>query len=344
MPRIFFFNRPHKLSFHLLIVGILLTKTSVTAAQNIDFSLRDPLDGYQMNSILRPADTFDNTRFWTAAGVGAGLYLTSTYLLYQTWYKEFETGPFRSFNDWPEWSQMDKAGHLYAAYFQSRLSYAGARWAGMKRPSARWTAIGVSTLIQSTIEVFDGFSTEWGFSWSDVGANTLGTGLFIAQDILWQEQRILIKVGNNLRGHPDWPITVDDVQSNLGSISRERFGDYPFERFLKDYNNQSIWLSANIKSFFPKSNLPVWLNLAVGYGAENVFGAYGNSWTVGDTRFRFPEDRYRQWFLSPDIYLSRIPTKKRWVRLALGILDILKVPAPTMEYSRGKLKWHWLMW
>ncbi|MEL6394003.1 MAG: DUF2279 domain-containing protein [Bacteroidota bacterium] len=297
-----------------------------------------------MNSVLRPADTLDSGRLWTALGVGSGLYLGSTYLLYQTWYKDFERGPFRTFNDWPEWSQMDKAGHFFSAYFQSRFSFYGARWTGMSRPGARWAAVGVSTLIQGTIEVFDGFSTEWGFSWTDMAANTLGTGFFLAQDLLWQEQRILVKVGNNLRDHPDFPVSSNGIQSNLGDISRERFGDYPFERFLKDYNNQSLWLSANLRSFLPESNLPQWLNLAFGYGAENVFGALGNSWSVGDERFRFPETRYRQWFLSPDIYLSRIPTKKRWVRLVLGVLDIVKVPAPTLEFSRGRFHWHWLMW
>ncbi|MEM8582806.1 MAG: DUF2279 domain-containing protein [Bacteroidota bacterium] len=329
-------------------LGILFLTTYIfsgkLATQVADFSQRDPLILYQPNSVLRPSDTLSSSRFWTALGIGSGLYLGSTYALYQTWYKEFDRGPFRTFNDWPEWLQMDKAGHFFSAYFQSRYSYYGARWTGMSRSGSRWAAIGVSTIIQSTIEVFDGFSPQWGFSWSDIAANSLGTGFFIAQDLLWQEQRIVVKVGNNLRDHPDWPISSNGVQSNLGDISRERFGEYPFERFLKDYNNQSLWLSANLRSFLPQSGIPQWLNLAVGYGAENVYGALGNNWTAEGQSFKFPGERYRQWFISPDIYLSRIPTKKRWVRLVLGLLDIIKVPAPTLELSQGKLKWHWLMW
>jgi len=265
--------------------------------------------------------------------------------LYQTWYADFEQIGLHSFNDWPEWNQMDKAGHFFTAYMFNRYAFAGLRWAGLKRPTARLTAFGVSNLLQGTIEVLDGFSAEWGFSWSDMGANVGGSLLFTGQDLLWEEQRILLKVSNDLRAHPDIPITnANGATSNLGDISRERFGTGFLERYLKDYNAQTIWLSVNPKSFIPQSKLPVWLNVAVGYGSENVYGAYGNSWRVGEERFRYPETRYRQWFLSTDLYLSRIPTRKRWVRLVLGILDFVKVPGPALEYSEGRLKGRLLMW
>jgi len=68
-------------------------------------------------------------------------------------------------------------------------------------------------------------------------------------------------------------------------------------------------MSANPRSFFPQSKIPVWLNVAVGYGVENVYGAYGNIWREGDEIFLYEPERYRQVFLSPDIYFSRIPQK-----------------------------------
>ena len=45
----------------------------------------------------------------------------------------------------------------------------------------------------TTVEVFDGFSSEWGFSWGDMLANTTGTTLYISQELLWKEQRIVPK-------------------------------------------------------------------------------------------------------------------------------------------------------
>ncbi len=315
------------------------------AAQEINFTQRDPLQAVAKDNWLKPADTLNKRRFYISAGTGATLYGAASVGLYQTWYKDFPRSSLRSFNDWPEWNQMDKAGHAFTAYIFSRYAFAGARWAGLKRPAARYTALGVANLLQGTIEVMDGFSAEWGFSWSDMGANLSGSLLFTVQDIAWKEQRILMKVSNDLRAHPDIPITNGNgAMSNLGNISRERFGDNFFERYLKDYNAQTIWLSANPKSFFPKSKLPTWLNIAVGYGSENVYGAYGNGWVENGERFSYAPQRYRQYFLSPDIYLSRIPTKKRWVRLVLGALDFIKLPAPALEFSQGKFKAHWVQW
>lgn len=334
------------LTFPAAIFFLFLWSLPQLSAQiTPDFSQRDPLAGIAPDNWLTPDTSFNKSRFYISAGTGAVLYGAASVGLYHAWYADYEQVGLHSFNDWPEWNQMDKAGHAFTAYMFSRYAFAGLRWSGLKRPAARYTALGVANLLQGTIEVLDGFSAEWGFSWSDMGANLTGSLLFTVQDIAWQEQRILLKVSNDLRPIPDVPVfNGSGAESNLGYVVRERFGSNIFERYLKDYNAQTIWMSVNPRAFLPKSKLPVWLNLAVGYGSENVYGAYGNSWRVGGQGFRFPEDRYRQWFLSPDIYFSRIPTKKRWVRLTLGILDFIKFPAPALEYSRGGFKGHWVMW
>lgn len=313
--------------------------------QGVDFTLRDPLAGLARDSWLRPDTTFNRSRFYISAGVGATLYGAASVGLYHTWYADYERAGLRSFNDWPEWNQMDKAGHAFTAYIFSRYAFASLRWSGLKRPAARYTALAVANLLQGTIEVMDGYSAEWGFSWSDMGANLAGSLFFTAQDIAWKEQRILFKVSNDLRPVPDVPVfNRNGAEGNLGYVVRDRFGSNFFERYLKDYNAQTIWLSANPKAFLPDSKLPDWLNVAVGYGSENVYGAYGNGWSEGNQSFFYPEGRYRQWFLSPDIYFSRIPTKKRWIRMTLGILDFIKIPAPALEFSQGRLKGHWMYW
>jgi hypothetical protein len=338
----------YKKRLFLSFLAIFLSLWGISptlSAQGLDYTLRDPLAGIAKDNWLTPAEKLNKSRFYISAGTGAGLYGAASVGLYQTWYADFDRSPLHSFDDSKEWNQMDKAGHAFTAYIFSRYAFAGGRWAGLKRPAARYTALGVANLLQGTIEVLDGYSAEWGFSWSDMGANLSGSLLFTVQDIAWQEQRILLKVSNDLRGHPDIPITSGGgAMSNLGDISRERFGSNFFEKYLKDYNAQTIWLSANPKAFFPKSNIPDWLNVAVGYGSENVYGALGNVWRVDGVGFRYPEERYRQIFISPDIYLSRIRTKKRWVRLVLGALDFIKLPAPALEFSEGKLKGHLLMW
>ncbi len=335
---------PYLLSLLYLMLAFPGLGAQAELRYRYDYTQRDPLAGWADDTWLTPAERFSKSRFYTSVGMGTTAYAAFGVGLYSIWYQDYPQGSFRTFNDWPEWEQMDKAGHVFTAYFFSRSAFAGFRWAGVKRPAARYAALGVANLLQATIEVMDGFSTEWGFSLTDMGANLTGSLFFTAQDLLWQEQRVLLKVSNDLRPIPDVPVQTSQGEGNLGYVVRQRFGESLFERYLKDYNAQTIWLSVNPAAFSPNRRLPQWLNLAVGYGVENVYGAYGNVWKENGVGFGYrTTERRRQWFLSPDIYFSRIPTRKRWVRLALGILDFVKVPAPALEYSQGRFYGHWLM-
>lgn len=301
---------------------------------------------------LEPADTFHNTRFWTCAIAGTAIYTGFSIALYETWYKEYELTRFHTFNDWGEWRDMDKMGHLFTAAMESRLSFGGALWTGMDRRKAMWTGAAVGTLLQTTIEVMDGFSEKWGFSWGDVAFNTLGTGIFIGQELLWQEQRISMKVSNTRPNYSTQAIT--SVEGNAISSPQQRatelFGDGFFETFLKDYNGMTIWASFNIDAFMPRyRGLPQWLNIAVGYGANGLYGGFGNGWTDEEgERFNLsPADfpRYNQFYLSLDIDLSRIPTQNRFLKSVLNAIHWIKIPAPTLEWdTRGGMKGHWLYW
>lgn len=333
-------------AWNLLVFCLLFGMKSADAQSNSGWLKADPLDSLvDAQHFLRPANTFNAKRFWISSATGAALYGAATYGLYKTWYSEYERGPFRTIDDLPEWLQMDKAGHAFTAYQYARFVRAGANWTGLSRKKAAWTAFGVSTLFQGTLEVLDAHSVRWGFSWSDIAANTLGAGLHLGQELGWGEQRILLKVSSTLKGPPDEIVTNSNGSvSSLEYVSNLRFGTGVVERYLKDYNEQTVWLSLNAKAFLPDSKLPDWLNIAVGYGVENVYGAYGNVWDQDGERFAYAPTRYRQFFLSPDIYLSRIPTKKRWLRFVLGSLDFFKFPAPALEFSKKGVKGHWLMW
>ena len=43
----------------------------------------------------------------------------------------------------------------------------------------------------TTVEIMDGFSSAWGFSWGDEVANLSDSLLFTLQQYFWDEQRIL---------------------------------------------------------------------------------------------------------------------------------------------------------
>ncbi len=255
--------------------------------------------------------------------------------LYATWYKNYPQSKFHVFNDLREWKQLDKMGHAYSAYAAGKASMELWRWTGMERKKRIWIGGMSGAVYQTVIEVLDGFSSEWGWSWGDIGANFIGSGLLIAQELAWNEQRIQFKWSFHRKSYSD---------GSLNIRSDNVFGKTTPERFLKDYNGQTYWLSTNLRSFFPHSKLPQWLQVSVGTGVEGLFGANENidKDKDGNIKFYRPDiKRYRQWYLAPDIDLTRIKTSKKGIKVALMILNILKFPTPSLEYSNGNVKFNW---
>lgn len=262
-------------------------------------------------------------------------YTGSMLALNEIWYKDYPRTHFHFFNDNHEWQQVDKFGHAYSAYVASRASMEMWRWAGAKRSQRIWIGGMSGAFYQTVIETLDGFSAEWGWSWGDFAANMFGSGMLVSQELLWDEQRISYKFSTTKRSYPS---------GELGKRASELYGKTFPERMFKDYNAQTLWLSANLKSFFKKSTLPSWLNIAVGYGADGMYGGDDNTWTDKNGLFHDRSDiqRYRQFYLSPDIDLTRIKTKSKPLKLALFVLNCFKIPAPALELSQGKLKGHWI--
>jgi len=254
--------------------------------------------------------------------------------LYSAWYKDYPQTGFHSFNDWPEWKQVDKVGHFYSAYSESLASMEMWRWTGMDRKKRIWIGGMSGAFYQTVIEVLDGFSEGWGWSWADFGANILGSGALVAQEFAWDEQRIRFKFSFHDKNYMD---------PELNQRTDKLFGRSTSQRFIKDYNGQTYWASANLRSFFPRSKLPPWLSLSVGYGAEGLFGGTKNVASDADGNIIFNRTdikRYRQWYLAPDIDLSKIKTKSKTLKVFLTLLNVLKFPAPALEFSNGKLKAH----
>ncbi|MGC4104466.1 DUF2279 domain-containing protein [Ferruginibacter sp.] len=252
--------------------------------------------------------------------------------LYSAWYKNYPQTNFHAFNDIGEWKGIDKIGHAYSAYAESKASMELWRWTGVDRKKRIWLGGMSGAFYQTVIETLDGFSSEWGWSWGDFCANIVGSGMLVSQELAWNEQRIQFKFSFHRKSYSD---------PSLNQRSDKIFGNSTAERFLKDYNGQTYWLSANLKSFFPASKLPAWLMVAVGTGAEGMFGANDNIGKDANGNIIFNRTdikRYRQWYLAPDIDLSKIKTSKKGIKVALNILNIVKFPMPSLEYSNGRFK------
>ncbi|MCR9286944.1 YfiM family protein [Saprospiraceae bacterium] len=303
--------------------------------------------------LLEIPDSLHKGRFWVTAAAGTAIYSTASVILWNSWYKDYPISKFHFFDDRGEWQNMDKVGHFTQTWLEAYNGFNGARWTGMKRKNARWTAIALGMTLQLTVEVMDGFSEEWGFSWADIGANTLGAGFFLGQELLWEEQRFKLKISSNQPAYSSDPILSTDGNSvsSLKTRAEDLYGGTAAETFFKDYNAQTYWLSGNVHSFLKNkenSRFPKWLNIAFGYGANNMFGGYGNTWSEGDAVF-VPDpikyERYKEFYLSFDVDLSKLKVKSPVARFALGLLNWIKIPAPALEINTlGGVKFHPLIW
>ncbi len=274
-------------------------------------------------SFFKPSDTLNIKRRNTVIITQSSLATASIVGLNALWYSDYKRASFKTTNDNSEWFQMDKFGHSFTAYQMGRFGAQALHWSGVSKKKQLLYGATLGFTFLTAVEVLDGFSEEWGFSWGDFTANASGTGLFIGQELLWDEQRIQLKYSFNrtpyAKQHPN------------------KLGHGVLEEVLKDYNGQTYWLSVNLHSFFKDSKLPKWLNVAAGYGIDGLL--YGNR---DLQNLNFPnQKRRRQFYLSLDLDLTKIKTNSTLLKQVFNVINVIKVPFPTLEINgNGRLKGH----
>lgn len=252
-------------------------------------------------------------------GIGYG---TSMLILSQAWYKEQGFDRFKFFNDNAEWKQVDKLGHTFTTYNFSRVNYELLRQTHLSDHKAIAWSSALSTLLLLPVEILDGFSPDFGFSYGDMIANAAGSGLFFVQQKAWNEQRIKIK----------WSFH----ETSLASQRPNLLGSGLLEELLKDYNGQTYWASFDIHAFAKESRFPKWLNLAIGYGAQNMVFARD------DQNINAGFNNFRQYYFGIDFDLSYIQTDKKWLKVLLFMADMVRLPAPALEFNKSGIKAHLL--
>lgn len=264
-------------------------------------------------------------RLLLVAGTETILATGSLIALNEVWYKDYPRSSFHTFNDNQEWLGMDKVGHMQTAYTTGRISYGLLRWCNLPYKKSIWIGGLTGFVYQTAIEVLDGYSAEWGFSTGDILANASGSALFISQQLVWNEQRIVPKFGFQRSGFAEYRPAI--------------LGTNYAEQLIKDYNGQTYWLSVNIASFLKEdTRVPKWLNLAVGYGATGMTGGHANPAMRNAAGNSITFERTRQYYLSFDIDLTRIKTKSRLLRTVFNTFGFLKIPAPGIELNKHGIR------
>ncbi len=239
--------------------------------------------------------------------------------LNQLWYANYEREAFQFFDDDAEWNQMDKIGHFGSAYYLGYMQIKILKNCGYTSKKSILLGGATGFIFLTSVEILDGFSAAWGASPSDVIANSAGYAFLVAQELAWKEQRVMLKFSM--------------TPSPYAKYRPDLLGKNFQEQLLKDYNAQTYWLSLNVGSFMKSHpQFPKWLNVAVGYGADGMISAEADK--SGKLNESF--SRTRQFYLSLDLDLHRIKTKKLWLNTLLQTVGFIKIPFPTLEYNTDK--------
>jgi hypothetical protein len=219
---------------------------------------------------------------WRNTAIIGGTALAIGAYGWNAWWKEGLNSDFRSRNElWfgadTEFAGMDKLGHLYFSHLMTRSLVPVFNWAGNPPETSRqlsaWTIWGIGAMV----EVLDGFSKRYSFSYEDVIANSIGVG-----------------TGYLLARYPEW----DDVfDLRLEYAPSELSGWNP----PGDYAGQRYYLVTKFDGIQALRDVPVvkYLEFGVGYGAPG--------YDVPDEWDLHPWARKRrEVFLSIGINLSRV--------------------------------------
>lgn len=297
----------------VLTLSLLFVSISISAQTNSTFWQKSDT----LNSKRRNAVYITEAAAATVTLIG----------LNQLWYANHERSSFHTINDNSEWLQMDKAGHVLSSYYVGKMGMNVLDWAGESKKNQLIYGATLGFAFLSTVEILDGFSEEWGFSTGDLISNATGTGLLIGQELLWEEQRLLLKYSFHT--------------THFADVRPELLGENFLEQALKDYNGQTYWLSANLWSFRKDSKIPKWLNIAFGYGAEGMIS--GDKDILSSSVIIPKQNRFRQYYISLDIDLTKIKTRSNLLKTLFSTINFIKIPAPTFEFnSNGKGKFHLL--
>lgn len=293
-----------------------------------------PFQAFSEDSIcfFQRVEKFNKKRFAFVCGLQTLGYGSSLTLLGTAWYKNYPRSHFHSFDDSPEWLQMDKVGHVITSWYLGKVGSSMYEWSGIPKHKAVMYGALTGWCYLTAIEMFDGVSEGWGFSWTDFSANLLGSTLIIGQNLIRPYKGFA-------SGLKNISFKYSFHQTKYPSYRPALLGKTLLEQALKDYNGQSYWLSLNIASFTSKEiKLPKWMNISFGYGAEGMITGRNEKIEYGNENNSVNFNRYRKYFLSFDIDLTQIKTQSYFLKTVAETFCFIKIPAPTLEFSRYGVK------
>ena len=242
------------------------------------------------------------------------------------WYSDKKRVPFHFYNDLKGWNQIDKFGHFYASYLESNVGYSLMKKFNFSERQSLYMGGFQGLILETPIEFFDAYYEGWGFSISDMVANAFGSLFFIYQQKLFGEQIIRPKLSFSRSVY---------ARNANGLLGKNNL----LSEFVYDYNGYTYWFSFSPKRLFNLKKIPEWINFSIGYGSDGMLGEFENRLSYRGVELpRYK--RYRQFYLSLDIDFSKVKTNSKFMSHLFNALSYIKIPLPTIEFSKKKVRGH----
>jgi len=261
---------------------------------------------------LAQTDSASATKIAVASLIPASLITAIVVFNHNAFWRYATDVPFHISNDPPYSMHIDKFSHLYVSAAGSDGMRAAYRWAGLSDETSSWLGAGLSLAAGLAIELEDarhGNDPQYGFSPGDLAGDVIGVSLPVLRYYYSEMRRLNVKMGM-------WP--------------SDAYRNHAYKSIADDYESQYYWLSWDVHDAMP---LPAWLNLAVGFGCENLYRqAYSIPNPAGPPRTDI--------YIAPDINLKGIPIEGSLWRTVSSVLSYIRIPLPALQcYPRVKFWW-----
>ena len=209
---------------------------------------------------------------------------------------------------------VDKFGHFMGGLQAADIFASSMRWASMPEKKAILYGALFGSSLQLAIEMKDAYAPYWGFSRWDLAIGSAGALWPVAQYYYDDLKAINFKFSYYKRSDIYWQLE----QQRGKTISQYAWQD--------DYPNQTYWATFNIDHFMENCYWPEWLNIAVGFGLDDLQYLNEQNQKVGGNN---------EWYIALDYNISRMfknwnsPTSKKikhW-------LNYIHLPAPTIRIA-----------
>jgi hypothetical protein len=244
-------------------------------------------------------DSIDYLKLGFVSGVTVGGFIYGHALNKNLWWKgEKSSFHFEWDYDWNYALGSDKFGHFYFPYLTAKIYAQALEWSGVSQKQSLYYSSLLAFSYQTYIEIKDGFSKQWGCSWGDFAANSLGA----VYPILQYHNPILNNFSPKISFH----------KSN-------RFKSGSHTVIFDDYESTYDWVSINIGELSGgviKEYLPSFINLVIGHSVKNL---------------DLPAGGNHEFFIGLDWNLEALPGNHPILKFLKKNLNFYRFPAPVIK-------------